>query len=258
MGDAAAAKKELIVARFFLAKKNIQGDNATFAGPELEHMRKVLRLGPGDRVTLFDDEGWEHEGVIRSYTDGRGEIKILNSCRPERESAVRITLAQAVGKGDKLDWVVEKATELGVAVIAPFLCKRTVPKLDGAAREKRASRWQRIALSAAKQSGRVRVPEILDVMDFSDLTRRPWPCDLKLIFWEKETARGLARLREEKARLDSLLLVIGPEGGFTPEEVAEAEQGGIQSVSMGRRILRTETAAVAALSLAQFLWGDLG
>jgi 16S rRNA (uracil1498-N3)-methyltransferase len=258
MGDAHAQKEELIVARFFVSKKNIHGDGATVAGPELQHMRKVLRLGPGDRVTLFDDEGWEHEGVIRSFTDGRGEIEILNSCRPERESSVRITLAQALGKGDKLDWIVEKATELGASAIAPFLCRRTVPKLDAAAREKKAARWGRIALSAAKQSGRVRVPEILNVMDFSDLVRRPWPCDLMLIFWENETARGLARLREEKPSLDSLLLVIGPEGGFAPEEVAEAEQGGFQSVRLGKRILRTETAAVAALSLAQFLWGDLG
>ena len=258
MGDAHAQKEKLIVARFFVSKKNFHGDGATVAGPELEHMRKALRLGPGDRVTLFDDEGWEHEGIIRSFTNGQGEIKIVNSCRPERESSVRITLAQAVGKGDKLDWIVEKATELGVAAIAPFLCKRTVPKLDGAAREKRALRWQRIALSAAKQSGRVRVPEILGVMDFFDLVRRPWPCDLKLIFWEKETARGLARLREDTSSVDSLLIVIGPEGGFTSDEVAEAERSGFQSVRMGKRILRTETAAVAALSLAQFLWGDLG
>jgi 16S rRNA (uracil1498-N3)-methyltransferase len=258
MGDAHAQKEELTVARFFLTKKNIQGDSAAVAGPELEHMRKVLRLGPGDRVTLFDDEGWEHDGVIRSYSDVSAEIKILNSCRPERESSVRITLAQALGKGDKLDWIVEKATELGASAIAPFLCRRTVPKLDAAAREKKAARWRRIALSAAKQSGRVRVPEILNVMDFSDLVRRPWPCDLKLIFWENETARGLARLREENSSVDSLLLVIGPEGGFAPEEVAEAEQSGIQSVRLGKRILRTETAAVAALSLAQFLWGDLG
>jgi 16S rRNA (uracil1498-N3)-methyltransferase len=133
-----------------------------------------------------------------------------------------------------------------------------VPKLDGAAREKKAARWRRIALSAAKQSGRVRVPEILNVMDFSDLVWRPWPCDLKLIFWENETTRGLARLREEKPSLDSLLLVIGPEGGFASGEVAEAEQGGFQSMRLGKRILRAETAAVAALSLAQFLWGDLG
>jgi len=244
--------------RFFLPKKYIHGERATIAGAELEHMRKVLRLEPGDRVTLFDDEGWEHEGTIRSYSDGMGEIKILNSSRPERESLVRITLAQALGKGEKFDWVVEKATELGASAIVPFLCRRTVPKLDGAGREKKVTRWQRIALSAAKQSGRTRIPEILGVMDFSDLVRRPWPSDLKLIFWENETTQGLARLKEEKSSVGSLLLVIGPEGGFTSDEVKEATENGFRSVGMGKRILRTETAAVTALSLAQFLWGDLG
>ncbi|HEY2987668.1 MAG TPA: 16S rRNA (uracil(1498)-N(3))-methyltransferase [Candidatus Binatia bacterium] len=258
MGDLALAEAELTVARFFVAKKNIHGGSATIAGPELNHMRKALRLGPGDRVILFDDEGWEHEGIIRSYDSGLAEITLAKSSQPERESPVRITLAQALGKGDKLDWVVEKATELGVRAIVPFLCRRTVPKLDGAAAAKRGARWQRIALSAAKQSGRTRVPEILGVMNFSDLVQRPWPCDLKLIFWENETVRGLRRLREEKARVESLILVIGPEGGFTSDEVAEATGGGFQSVGMGKRILRTETAAVAALSSAQLLWGDLG
>ncbi|MGH7766212.1 MAG: 16S rRNA (uracil(1498)-N(3))-methyltransferase [Candidatus Binatia bacterium] len=258
MGDLAASKEELTVARFFLTKKNIHGESAAITGAELEHMRKVLRLGPGDRVTLFDDEGWEHEGTIRSYGDGMGEVRIVNSYQPQRESPVRITLAQALGKGDKFDWVVEKATELGAAAIAPFLCRRTVPKLDAAGREKKRTRWQRIAVSAAKQSGRTQVPEILGVMDFSDLIRRPWLSDLKIILWENETAHGLARLREESSSVESLILVIGPEGGFTRDEIAEATGSGFRSVSMGKRILRTETAAAAALSLAQFIWGDLG
>jgi 16S rRNA (uracil1498-N3)-methyltransferase len=246
------------VARFFLAKKNIHGESAAITGAELEHMRKVLRLGPGDRVTLFDDEGWEHEGTIRSYADGIGEVRIVKSYRPQRESPIRITLAQALGKGDKFDWVVEKATELGAAAVVPFLCRRTVPKPDVAGREKKRTRWQRIAVGAAKQSGRTQVPEILGVMDFSDLVRRPWPCDLKIIFWENEPTHGLARLRAESSSVESLLLMIGPEGGFASEEVAEATESGFRSVSMGKRILRTETAAVTALSLAQFLWGDLG
>jgi 16S rRNA (uracil1498-N3)-methyltransferase len=248
----------LIVARFLVAKKDIHGESATIAGAELEHMRRVLRLAPGDAVTLFDDDGWEHEGLIRSYSAGVAEIKITSAHRPERESSARITLAQALGKGDKFDWVVEKATELGAAAIVPFLCRRTVPKLDAAGREKKAARWRRIALSAAKQSGRTQVPEIFGVMDFSELARRPWAAELKIIFWENETARGLARLAEEKSGITTLLLVVGPEGGFTPEEVREATAAGFHSASLGKRILRTETAAVTALSLAQFIWGDLG
>jgi 16S rRNA (uracil1498-N3)-methyltransferase len=246
------------MARFFISRENIRGDNATVAGVELEHMRKVLRLAPGDRVTLFDDGGWEHQGTLSRYIDRAGEIAILKSYRPERESPLRITLAQALGKGEKLDWVVEKATELGVSAIVPFFCERTVPKLDRAASAKRGERWRRIALSATKQSGRTRAPEILDLIEFAELARRPWDCERKIIFWEGESARGLNDVREESPRVDSLLIAIGPEGGFTPDEIALAARAGFQSARLGKRILRTETAAVAAIAAAQTLWGDLG
>ena len=221
-------------------------------------MRKVLRLAPGDAVTLFDDEGWEHQGVIRSYASQSGEIAIFKSSRPERESPLRVTLAQALGKGEKMDWVVEKATELGAAAIAPFLSSRTVPMLDRAGSEKRQARWRKIALSAAKQSGRTKVPEILAIMDFPELVRAAWPCALKLLCWEGESQINLAQVRRETPRADSLLLLIGPEGGLSADEVAEAARYGFQSIGLGKRILRTETAALVALSLAQFLWGDLG
>lgn len=246
------------MARFFVPKLDLQDKTGRISGQELEHMRKVLRLQPGDHVTLFDDEGWEHEGVIRSYTGGLGEVAILNSSQPEREAALDITLAQALGRGEKMDFVVEKATELGVRTILPFFSSRTVPKLDRAKMERRRSRWGKIALSAAKQSGRTRIPEILDVSDFADLVRRPWPCEQKLLFWEEESRQSLTQIREEKNRLDSLLLVIGPEGGFHPQEVSEAMRHGFRAVRLGRRILRTETAALAALAIVQFLWGDMG
>jgi 16S rRNA (uracil1498-N3)-methyltransferase len=258
MGHTAVSEKELSVARFFIPKKNIQNGRATLTGAELEHMRRVLRLGPGDAVTLFDDEGFEHEATIASYSAGAAEIVIVKSARPERESPLAVTLAQALGKGDKLDLVVEKATELGVAAIVPFVCGRTVPKLDRDAATRRRERWRRIALGAAKQSGRTRVPEIYELVDFSMLVERPSAFDLKIIFWENEQERGLKQLHAQHPRIASLFLVVGPEGGFTAEEAALASAGGFYAVGLGRRILRTETAAVAAVALTQFLWGDLG
>ena len=246
------------MARFFVSKKNLQEKKAGISGDELEHMRKVLRLRPGDRVTLFDDEGWEHEGVIRSYTEKFAEVEILQSARPKRESPVNITLAQALGKGEKMDLIVEKATELGVRSIVPFLSSRTVPKLGGEKMERRKARWKKIALSATKQSGRTQIPEILDVSDFAALVSRPWPCELKLLFWEGESQQSLTQIREEKASLSSLLLVIGPEGGFSSQEAFEAIRHGFKAVRLGERILRTETAALAAVSIVQFLWGDMG
>jgi 16S rRNA (uracil1498-N3)-methyltransferase len=246
------------VARFFVPKKNIRDGRATLAGAELEHMRKVLRLGIGDRVVLFDDDGGEHDGTIASISTGAAEIAIAASSRPERESPLALTLAQALGKGDKLDLVVEKATELGVAAVAPFVCRRTVPKLERDAAARRGERWRRIALGAAKQSGRTRVPEIHELVDFSTVVSRSSPFDLKILFWEGEQRRSLRQLHTQNPRLASLLLVVGPEGGFTAEEAALATENGFHSVGLGRRILRTETAAVAVVALAQFLWGDLG
>jgi 16S rRNA (uracil1498-N3)-methyltransferase len=236
----------------------MQGQKGFLEGEELEHMRRVLRLRPGDHVTLFDDEGNEHEAVIRSYTAAAGELEVVKSYRPNRESHLEITLAQALGKGDKMDWIVEKATELGVGEIIPFLSSYTVPRPDAKRAEQRRERWKKIALSAAKQSGRTRVPEIREFTDFATLAQKSWPCDLKLLFWERESVQGLAELRKEKVHLGSLLLVVGPEGGFSPQEASQAARQRFHSVRLGGRILRTETAALAAVSLAQFLWGDMG
>ncbi|MEK7783098.1 MAG: 16S rRNA (uracil(1498)-N(3))-methyltransferase [Candidatus Binatota bacterium] len=246
------------MARFFVPKKDLQGNRGSISGQELDHMRKVLRLRPGDRVTLFDDEGWEHEAIIRSYTEHLGEVDILKSSKCQRESPMDITLAQALGKGEKMDLIVEKATELGVGTISPFLSSRTIPRLDKEKMARRQTRWRKIALSAAKQSGRARIPEILDVSDFADLVRKPWQCELKLLFWEGEARQTLTQIRDERPRLNSLLVVIGPEGGFSSEEALAAIRHGFKTVRMGERILRTETAALAALTIAQFLWGDMG
>ena len=244
--------------RFFVPKKDIHDNRGEITGPEFDHLTKVLRLRPGDRVTLFDDEGWEHEGVLRSSAARSGEIEILDSYRSGRESSLDVTLAQALGKGDKMDWVVEKATELGIAAIIPFVSAHTVPRLGNEKAERRRQRWQKIALSAAMQSGRTRIPRILEVSGFEELAGREWPCDLKLILWEGERLKSLSELKNERGQVRSVLLAVGPEGGFAEEEVSHAVGRGFVTVHLGKRILRTETAAVAAVTLAQFLWGDMG
>lgn len=244
--------------RFFVARENISGEQATITGPELDHMVKVMRLGPGDPVSLFDDQGWEHEGVLKSCDGRRAEVTILSSYRPERESALQITLAQALGKGDKMDFIVEKAVELGVWSIVPFVSEHTVPRLSREKAIQRQARWQKIALSAAKQCGRTRVPEIHKLMPFSDLVRDPATTDLRLVFWEGESSCGIRQLKAERDQIASLILAIGPEGGFSDQEIALALERGFRTAHLGKRILRTETAALAALSISQLLWGDLG
>lgn len=246
------------MARFFLPRERIQDQHGSIVGEELAHLRKVLRLAPGDHVTVFDDTGWEHDAVIRSFSAERGDIDILRSSRPERESSLQITLALGLTKGEKMDFAVEKATELGVQAFVPFVSSYTVPKLNDRKVETRTGRWQRIALSAVKQCGRTVVPKILTLCELRDIMRQPWPDTLKLLFWEREGHLTLKQVYETQRDVRAILLVIGPEGGFSSAEADDARQHGFESVQLGRRILRAETAAVAALTVVQFLWGDMG
>ena len=248
------------MARFFLPRKQIHDNHGSVEGQELEHLRKVLRLKPGDHITVFDDSGWEHEAVIRSLSGAQGRIEILQSIDAQRESPLQITLAVGLTKGDKLDFVVEKATELGVQRIVPFSSAFAVPKLDERKIAARTERWQKIALSATKQCGRTRVPVIEPLCALQELLARSQPSAVKIFFWEKAAERSLQSLRqlhEKHSSAQTVLLMIGPEGGFSAEEAELARRGGFELAHLGRRILRAETAAVTALSLVQFLWGDL-
>jgi 16S rRNA (uracil1498-N3)-methyltransferase len=157
-----------------------------------------------------------------------------------------------------MDFVVEKATELGVHAVAPFFSARTVPKLDGRKTARREERWKKIALSATKQSGRVRVPEIKPLCELDELVAQSGNETLKLLFWEGEGEQTLKDVHAQESRVGSVILAVGPEGGFARDETELAQRHGYRTVSLGRRILRAETAAIAALSLVEFLWGDLG
>ncbi len=245
------------MARFFLPKKQIHDGRGSVEGQELEHLRKVLRLKPGDRITVFDDSGWEHEAVIYSLSGAQGRIEILRSYEAQRESPLQIILAVGLTKGDKLDFVVEKATELGVQAIVPFSSAFSVPKLDERKIAARTQRWQKIALSATKQCGRTRVPEVEPLCNLQELLARSQPQGVKLFFWEKEARRSLRQLHEKYSSAQTVLLTVGPEGGFSSEEVELAQSCGFELAHLGRRILRAETAALTALTLVQFVWGDL-
>lgn len=245
------------MARFYLPRSQLHDNRGTIDGPELEHLRKVLRLKPGDRITVFDDTGWEHEALIRSVAGAQGEIEIVRSYRTQRESPLHLTLAVGLTKGQKLDFVVEKATELGVQTIIPFASTHAVPKLDERKIAARTERWQKIALSATKQCGRTRSPAVLPLCTFQEMLIRPAHAGVKLFFWEKEAEQSLDQVYEKQRDAKAVTLAIGPEGGFSGAEAELARAQGFDLVQLGRRILRAETAALTALSLAQFLWGDL-
>jgi 16S rRNA (uracil1498-N3)-methyltransferase len=244
------------MARFFLPRTNFRENRGTIMGAELLHLRRVLRLRPDDRVIIFDDAGWEHEALIRSLGEDRGEIEIVRSYRVQNESPLNITLALGLTKGEKMDFVVEKATELGAQSIAPFSSEHTVPKLDARKIAQRSERWRKIALSAAKQCGRVRIPEILPVGNFRALVEQSSPRASRLLFWEQESRQSLDEIRRNEDGQE-FFIMIGPEGGFSRQEAELAVEHGFQTVRLGPRTLRAETAAVAALSAVQLLWGDL-
>lgn len=244
------------MARFFLPHTSVRGNQAMLTGPELHHLRNVLRLREGDRVTLFDDQGEEHEGVIQRLSPGAAEVSLLGSF-PSSPLPFSLILAQGLLKGHKMDLVVEKATELGVSCILPFASSFTVASVPPARQKERTARWQRIALSAAKQCGRKEIPRIEEPAPFADLPSLV-PQDMpKILLWEKEGQVSLKDVAHDFPSLSSLLLVVGPEGGLSAEEVAFARTQRFSVVSLGRRILRAETAGIAAAALCQFLWGDL-
>jgi len=245
------------MARFFLPTQQIRDGRATITGSELNHLRRVLRLRPQDRVVVFDDAGCEHEGIICFLSEDRGEIEIIRSYEVNNESPLKTTLALALTKGEKMDWAMEKATELGVHTVVPFFSTYTIPKLNERKMAHRSERWQKIALSAAKQCGRVRVPEILALTEFRDLLEAVSRDALRLLFWEKEYEQRLSELKETRTAISEIVVMIGPEGGFSTHEAALALEQGFKAVRLGPRILRAETAAVAALSAVQLLWGDL-
>ena len=212
---------------------------------DLRHLR-VLRLGPGDRLRVFDDAGREHEVVLDRVSAREAVGRIVATSVPARESSLELVLAPALVKHDKMDWIVEKATELGVVRIAPVVARH------GVARGAPVERWRRLAVAATQQCGRTRVPQIDPPRPFDDVVRAPWP-GLRLLAWEDEAT---ARLADLPGTVSAVTVVVGPEGGLHPDEVALARAAGFATVSLGRRVLRAETAALVAVALCQHRWGD--
>jgi 16S rRNA (uracil1498-N3)-methyltransferase len=226
-------------------------------GEEVRHIRKVLRLRAGDEITVFDGLGKEFEGTI--VEEGRSSvvITIANTYSSKRDSPLEVTLAQSLLKGEKMDYLIQKATELGVQEIVPFLSSRSVPLLEKSKRVNRHHRWERIAVEASKQCGRGVVPKIESLHDYPEMLQKVSPNSLRLIFWEREGAK-LKEILERSKERKKVFFIIGPEGGFNEGEVEEARGAGFIPVTLGRRILRAETASLCFLSILQYERGDIG
>lgn len=239
---------------FFVPATGITQDQAILRGSEFHHLRHVLRLSVGTRIALKDDQGQEHLGEIVQLSATEATISIT-ATKKAAVSHFSLTLAQGVLKGPKMDLIIEKATELGVRRIIPFHSTFTVATVPTDRRSDRVARWRRIAQSAAKQSGS-HLPHIDSPQSLTHLLEVLPSEGATALCYEKESGLTLKGFADRRPRLESLRLIIGPEGGFSLEEVESARAANINVVGLGRRILRAETASVVASALCQFLWDD--
>jgi 16S rRNA (uracil1498-N3)-methyltransferase len=242
------------MSRFFIPAAQIKQSHAALTGAEFHHLSHVLRLTVGDSLTLCDEHGRDHHGIIISLSATKAEISLTASSLSDAP-VFFLTLAQGVLKGQKMDLVIEKATEIGVQRIVPFFSAFTVAQLSADRRSERVSRWLRLAQSAAKQSGNP-VPQITPPQSFVNLLATIPDGVGKVLLYEKEQTLTLKAFAQTHPSFSSLCVVVGPEGGFAVGEVEQARTAGFQVVGLGTRTLRAETAGIVAVALCRFLWGE--
>jgi 16S rRNA (uracil1498-N3)-methyltransferase len=243
--------------RVYIPQERITGEQIVLQSREARYILTVLRLVPGDEVTVFDGAGNEYRTELTEDEERGIYLTIQEEMRPARESPLQITLGQALLKGERMKFVIQKATELGVTRIAPLATSRTIPLVEGERESLRIERWQRIAQEAAKQSGRTMVPQIEAIRELADFLTQA--AGARIMLWEGEPSP----LREVVKKIDAqaqagITLLIGPEGGFAEEEVLAAQAQGFLVAGMGQRVLRAETATLSVLAIVQHLFGDLG
>lgn len=240
--------------RFFVGTSLPVGDELIIDGTDARHISKVLRLGAGDEIIVCDTDGIDCECIISSISDTEVRARIQAKHHSLTEPEICVTLYQGVPKGDKLDTVTQKSVELGVSVIVPVAMKRSVAIIKDP--QKRAERMQKIAREASKQCQRAKVPEAREVMTFVDAVSDAKGADLCLLPYEEEKSVSIKEVLKAAENIQTVSIFIGPEGGFEPSEVELARQNGFQTVSMGSRILRTETASLAAITAVMYELGD--
>lgn len=259
-----------LVQRYFVQPEQIHPPVITIAGDDAHHLHNVMRSRPGDEVICSDGRGQDYKVKIVSISGKQVVTEIVETLQENREPFAQIWLAQALPKSDKMEWIIQKGTEIGAVRFVPFTSKRTIVQLDAKKESKRLERWQKIAKEAAEQAHRSMVPEIDPVVDWKHLIAMKDQMDLALVAYEAEMGQmiGDAVLPwlEERGHFTgqsspkrpTILIAIGPEGGFEAEEVSSAIDAGWIPVGLGRRILRTETAGMVALTSIHLLFGEMG
>lgn len=238
--------------RFFLDSPPDQ--QAMITGPDAKHIARVLRMRPGEAITLCDQQGYDYSGIIAGISEDSVLVTIVDKQLSLSEPSVCVHLFQAMPKSDKMEWIIQKSVELGVHEITPVFTKRCVSRPDEKSMRKKGERYQKIALEAAKQSGRACVPIIHEAVSFEKALSQMQQSDLSLLFYERAQLPFQTALSGD---FKTASVLIGSEGGFEEWEAQQAIEAGCKTVSLGPRILRCETAPLAALSVLMFASGNL-
>lgn len=244
--------------QFFVEPSGIKGAQATITGTDVNHIKNVLRMRTGEIIAVISEaENRRYLCEIREISQESILCNIVSIEEKETELSAEIVLFQGLPKGDKMELILQKAVELGCHEVVPVECKRCVVKLEGKKRQSRVQRWQDIAEAAAKQSGRLIIPHVHDVMDFEEALRCADDMDVRLIPYENAVNMAeTKKLLESVKTAAKIAVFIGPEGGFEEAEIGKAKRMGVIPITLGRRILRVDTAAITALSwLMYFLEG---
>lgn len=244
--------------RFFVDREKILSDRPTLTGSDVKHIRTVLRLKPGDDVFLFDGKGLEYRARIAASTPKAITLSILERFTSISESPVKITIGQALLKAGKMDRVVRQVTELGIYALIPLLAERSVPRPKPGRWAEKKQRWQSIARESLKQCGRSQIPRLGPPASFKGLVGTSQAYDLKILFHHSTTGLESRSWPRDRRNVRKVLALIGPEGGFTPDEVKLALECAFVCLSLGPRILKADTAAVAACAILQHAFGDVG
>lgn len=244
--------------RFFIPAGQIKGNKVYLEGTDHHHLLKVLRKKVGDQITVLNGKGQEYLTQIVEIGQSAVVAEIVSEIDKPTEPRIKINLIQSLPKGDKFEFIIQKNTELGVSRFQPVISERSTIRLDQDGRIKKWERWRKIIKEAAEQSGRKVVPELEMIQDW-EMAIENFPPGLVLIPWEGEEKRSLKEvLEEDRIFPTEITIIIGPEGGFSTDEINEARAHGAIPVTLGPRILRTETAGLVAASAVFYHYGDLG
>lgn len=238
---------------FYVKNEQINGEEANILGDDVKHIRDVLRYNIGDELDICDEEGIRYNTEILNFAQHEISLKILEKLESTTEPEINVTLFQGLPKADKMELIIQKCTEIGVCEVVPVITDRVIVKLDEKSADKKIERWNKIALEAAKQSGRQKVPVVQKPIKLKNLIENISKYDILILPYECEKENNIkAVLKNVKKDCKNIAIMIGPEGGFSEEEIKTLELENVRKVTLGPRILRTETAGLVTLAVVLY------